>query len=63
MNVSDICDGLYVKCGTRKTVDTGLYHWHANVIVDGKLAQTGVLIQNSWVLVERTAADLEYAYI
>lgn len=57
---SNICQGLYVKCYARKTVDAGLYHWHVNVVVDGKLARTGVLIHDSWVFVKRTAAKLEY---
>jgi len=53
LKYTDMCQGLYVECGTRNAVDMKPYHWHADIVVDGRLEQTGVLIQNSWVLVKR----------
>lgn len=54
LKMTDMCHGLYVECGSRKIVDTKLYHWHADILVDGKLTQSGVLILDSWVLVKKT---------
>jgi hypothetical protein len=58
--VNDVCHGLYVECGhARKTVDGKLYHWHADILVDGRIDRSGVLIEDSWVLVKRTI-DFKY---
>lgn len=54
LKITDVCQGLYVVCGPRNSVDGKLYHWHADIIVDGKLVQSGILIKDSWVLVKRT---------
>lgn len=55
LKITDMCQGLYVKCGARNSVYGKLYHWHADILVDGKLVQSGVLIHESWVLTKRTS--------
>lgn len=60
LKFEDMCEGLYVECGPRTKVDVNLYHWHVDILVDGKLAQSGVLIKDSWVLVKRITG-LKYA--
>lgn len=59
LRLSDVCHGLYVECGPRKKVVEGWFNWHVDILVDGTLTQSGVLIEDSWVLVKRTS--IKYA--
>lgn len=54
LKMTDLCQGLYVVCSGRKAVEEKRYHWHADIVVDGTLVQSGVLLKDSWVLVKRT---------
>ncbi|XP_060875249.1 serine protease nudel isoform X2 [Metopolophium dirhodum] len=62
LKISDVCEGLFVICGGRKTVDEKRYHWHADILVNGTLVQSGVLLKDSWVLVKRTGLNLNKSY-
>lgn len=60
LKLTDMCQGLYVVCGARKAVNERLYHWHADIVVDGELARPGVLLKDSWVLIKRTCLKCAY---
>ncbi|XP_050441670.1 serine protease nudel [Adelges cooleyi] len=59
----DFCQGLYVECGPRKSLDSGLVSWHVDILVDGKLTQSGILVNESWVLVQKTHINLNNNYV
>ncbi|XP_022174294.1 serine protease nudel isoform X2 [Myzus persicae] len=63
LKITDACEGLFVECSGRKTVDEKRYYWHADVVVDGTLVQSGVLLKDSWVLVKRTGLNLNKSYV
>ncbi|KAL4107717.1 hypothetical protein QTP88_018013 [Uroleucon formosanum] len=62
LKITDVCEGLFVICDGRKTVGEKRYHWHVDILVNGTLFQSGVLLKDSWVLVKRTGLNLNKSY-